>query len=453
MPDGTKTTELQNSLKLAQQAVKAQSSKTYTALSKEIGISATSVSSVARGVETVSVATLKKVLNWAYPFKPAPPPVPIHPPESDIRELVSAKGDQKIKCAAGVYPVGDNTPVVAAHPVTDGPYRGCVVLEAEHPGECVIDMSKGGLTLDAGSRGVVLLGFKQINGMFISRGDDIVNWYPDASYPAEEWERQFEAVGGSMTGTPDQKKAAILRMANPLPKGFWIGEESVGRILKRNVIAGADIHECGDDGVFVDHSQYPMLLGFRIWDISEGKYDPGVNPWGGTSDLWHNDGVQIPGNVTDAEIGYGWAQQGFMLGGDNADTTGLNMHDLWLAGCPGTGMVVASQNGKKIQGTMKNILAWGNGAMFKSDPGWNLLRTDILPGKQSYWPNTLNGGPISVGNSGNVQDHTSPDGPFPGYMADPLSPKDDARNPALVWRKAWPFESWQSFLRTIGLAA
>ena len=194
-------------------------------------------------------------------------PARAHAASSSITEYISRAGDQVVTVPNGTYSGGT---VTAPHAATSGPYKGWLVLVAQSRGGVVVDLTYDHLTLEAGTSRVLFVGFKFINGTVTVRADDVAFWYTEHTFPIEEWNRQYQAAGGN--------KNALLSMENPLPKTIWIGESS-NRTVLRTQIVGSDIHDVGDDGVFVDHSQGAAIVGSRIWNVLEKSYDPMINPW------------------------------------------------------------------------------------------------------------------------------------------------------------------------------
>ena len=356
-----------------------------------------------------------------------------------ITDYISKSGDQVVTVPNGIYTGGT---VTAAHPETAGPYKGWLVLVAQSPRGVVVDMTKDPLIIDNGSSRVLFVGFKFINGTMSIRGDDIAFWYTEHSFPIEEWNRQFQAAGGN--------EDALNKMANPLPKAIWIGESVSGRSLMRTQIIGADVHDVGDDGIYVDKSMNGVVQGTRIWNVEEKNYDPGYNPWNpNIKDLIHNDGLQIPGAVYGFTMADSYVGQTITVGGDNAPAKGLTWRNLWLSRADGVGMLLYTQNGYQVTGSMQNIRSWSEG--YKQNPydsGWDQLRVDIANDKQATWPSSLNDPNLQVTSAGDNYNQQAPSGVTMsgGRMNDQSQALDNPQNPANVWRAAHPYNSWPNLL-------
>jgi hypothetical protein len=354
---------------------------------------------------------------------------------SSITEYITRPGDQVVTVPDGTYSGGT---VSAPHPATGGPYQGWLVLVAQSPHGVVVDMSQSPLVLDVGTSRVLFVGFTFVNGTMSVRGDDIAFWYTEHTFPIEEWNRQFQAAGGNAAG--------LQHMTNALPKAIWIGDHTQGHTVTCTQILGADIHDVGDDGVYVDKSQGAAIVGTRIWNIDKKTYDPGYNPWiPSLNALMHNDGVQVPGAVQDLTMADSYVGQTITVGGDNASASNLQWHDLWIARADGVGMVLYSQDGYRVSGAMANIQAWSNGFGEQPyDPTWDQIRVDIVDGKQVTWPGSLQDPRLSVSTSGTVINQQAPSGVSmsTGRMTDQTQALDDVANPANVWRAAAPYDSW-----------
>ena len=363
---------------------------------------------------------------------------PVTPEGGNITKLLTLPGDQVVTVADGTYSAGA---VAAAHPETSGPYKGWLVLVAQSRHHVVVDMSAGPLTLDVGSSRVLFVGFKFINGTVNVRGDDIAFWYTEHTFPIETWNDQFKAAGGNSN--------ALKTMINGVPKGIWIGDQTNGKILQRTQILGADVHDVGDDGIYVDKSQNGLVQGVRIWNIEKKNYDPGYNPWNPSiKELIHNDGLQIIGAVYNFTLADSYVGQTITVGGDNAPSKNLTWKDLWVARADGAGMIFYSANGYQVTGSMQDVRAWSNG--FTQDPyrpDFDQLRVDIAGGRQAIWPQSLGSQAVDISSEGTNLNQQAPagvsmDGP---RMHDQSEALDSPDNPANVWRRAHPYTSWPSF--------
>jgi hypothetical protein len=355
-----------------------------------------------------------------------------------IGDYISKPGDQVVVVPNGTYAGGT---VSAPHPATTGPYKGWLVLVAQSPQGVVVDMTSTPLTLDPSTNHVLFVGFKFQNGILSVQGDDIAFWYTEHTFPIENWNTQFQAYGGNAN--------ALMTMPNGVPKTIWIGNAPVYRIVQRTQILGADIHDVGDDGVYVDKSQSGVIDGTRIWNVNKKTYDPGYNPWvPGMTELIHNDGIQTPGATSDLTVADSYVGQTITVGGDNANSSNLQFSNLWIARCDGVGMDLYSQNGNTVSGGMQNIQAWSNGyAINPYDPGWDWIRVDIVDSNQVSWPTSLNDPRLNVTSSGTNLNQVAPPGVTMtgGRMLDQTQALNSPLDPALVWRGAHPYNSWPAY--------
>ena len=352
-----------------------------------------------------------------------------------ITDYIRRAGDQVVTVPNGTYTGGS---VSASHPATTGPYKGWLVLVAQSPRGVVVDVSSNPLVLEADTNRVLFVGFKFVNGTVSVRGDDIVFWYTEHTYPIEEWNRQFQAAGGNIN--------ALETMPNGVPKAVWIGNNPAYRIVQRTQILGADIHDVGDDGIYVDKSMNGVVQGTKIWNVVKKSYDPEINPWIPTMrDLIHNDALQIPGAVDNFLMADSYAGQTITVGGDNASSRNLTWRNLWIAHADGVGLLFYSQNGYQVTGSMQGIRSWSNAfTQNPYDSGWDQLRVDIVDGQQVTWPASLNSSRLTVTTSGVNLNQQAPSGVTMsgGRMYDQSQALDNAENPANVWRAAHPYSSW-----------
>jgi hypothetical protein len=364
--------------------------------------------------------------------------------EPAITDYIGRGGDQVITVPNGTYQGGS---ISADHPATDGPYHGWLVLQAESPHGVVVDLSRNPLVLDVGTSRVLFVGFKFIDGTIDVRGDNIAFWYTEHTFPIERWNQQFQAAGGNA--------AALTTMANGVPKAIWIGNQTQGRTVHATQILGADVHDVGDDGVYVDKSQGAVIDGTRIWNVEKKTYDPGYNPWvPGMNDLMHNDAVQVPGAVTDLTVADSYLGQTVTVGGDNESSADLNWTNLWIAGADGVGLNFAVHNGFSLTGSMRDIRAWSNGMQHPTDSGWDQLRVDIVDSRQVVWPVALNDPHVNIASLGTSRNQCPPPGVAMSgrRMVDSTQALDSSLNPANIWRAAHPYDSWPDLFTAAGAA-
>jgi hypothetical protein len=401
-----------------------------------------------------------------WPDRPDRPPIidyppPIHPPDNDIRSILEQPGGpEPVIVKAGEYVAGPGC----------FPHDERLVVVAEHPGEVMLNLAGADLHLDYGSSRIALCGFASKDGTVVSNGDDITLWYHDARWPIEVWHQHYLAALGKPEdqATDDEKRNAIARMAQPTPKGILIGDFQnipAGAQVGVNRVLGSDVHDCGDDGVFVDKCAYALVRGARIYNIEEKGLDPGVNPWA-PGDMFHNDAVQTPGTVSDLQVLDSYVQNVLQLGGDNGNLVGT-IARLWVAGCAGSGAVVISNHGPSTKLTVADVLGFSNGMAYQHDDGWNSFMTEFGDDRQiiAWGPEpvtSFQGGTVGAGHfevpdklmvidAGGNRDKISPAElgfatNAAGYLEDHLAPLNDPDNPALLWRHAHPFDEWRLLL-------
>lgn len=365
---------------------------------------------------------------------PIPPPPAIHPPDDDIRSTIERPGGVVI-VKAGQYKVGSPGWLKAVH---DTP----LVLVAEERGQCAVDMSRAALVLLAGSTNLKFVGFKFHDGMFVYNGSGLDLCYTDHSFPIEVWDQQYKSYGGN--------RDALLRMPNGVPKAVWLGQNTEGQVMTKNRLLGVDIHDVGDDGLFGGMQQSPIVEGTRIWNVDEKALDPLINPWvPGMGDLFHNDAVQLPGDVGDLQLRWSYTQGTLQLVAENGNMS-ATISDCWLAGNGGLAIITGAHESKQFRAliSLKNVRAFSNGMAFRRDDGWNHMLTEMIGTRMTYWPDSLHDQRVVVTDLGGNTDRDIPaDIPRDGmYMRDKLAPLDNPANPALQWRKRNPYENWRQLL-------
>lgn len=342
--------------------------------------------------------------------------------------------------------------------VPDGRYVGgavtashddWLVLRAETPGGVVVDLADTGLRLDATTRRIVFVGFKFVNGMVRLGGvDDIQFWYCDFTSPPAQWAAKYRAAGGTVPAARNQRTGLIAKLANPLPTGIRM--TSTRTWTNHDIgIYGSDIHDVGDDGMFLADVGGLRVAGVRIWDVDEHGIDPGAS-FGNGGDWFHNDGIQTAGAIDDVEITDSWIGQKLQWGATGDDITNARFRRVWLAGSRTFGMINGVADGGRIlANSMEDVRAFGNGqAHGGHDADTDAFRTDFVDGRQvAQWPRayeapgrfelSVRGVDLSVPSGIRIRD---------GVLVDVDQVRDHPRNPANVWRRAHPYDDFREFL-------
>lgn len=309
----------------------------------------------------------------------------------------------------------------------------------------MLDISKTALTFtEKGGPNqyrIMFIGFKFVNGAIQVQGVEYLRfWYCEWTFPADEWNRQFIAAGGKPTDMDYSITWTTLKMANPIPSAFRIRQGmSAGKPHNRFIeIYGSDIHDMGDDGVFFYGASDVKLQGLRIWDIDEAEdgidYDKNPRDW------WHNDSIQITGDVHRTTISDSWTGQKIQWGAAGKPADGVLFRNMWMAGSTNAGIIVASVNNGVNRGRFENTRGFANHF------AWRIDVISPLPNKT--WPASHNDPRINFTTS-NI-DLTTPSGvsinPSTGMLANPDQVKNHPQNPANIWRSAHPYGSWTSYL-------
>jgi hypothetical protein len=323
----------------------------------------------------------------------------------------------------GTYSGGN---VTAPHPATNGKYQGWLVLVAESPHDVVVDLSSGMLNLYPGTSRIMFVGFKFINGMVkITGADHIRFWYTEHTFPTSEWYRQWVAVGGGLNVSETQGLAALARMGNPRPHPVEI--RNYQSYTASNIeLYGVDIHDA-ETGLTIQGQDH-LLVGARIWNMSEGNYDPGYGGSGGATDLFHPDGIFTGGGVYSTTVQHSFLGARTEWAGQTGAIEGTRMDDLWMAGSVTAGIIVDSW-GPTNSGALTNIQSFGNRYGLRVD--WHDGHTTVWPAMYYTSLTTANinttAPPGTLDANGQINLQT--------VLAHP-------DNPANRWRATNPYDNW-----------
>jgi hypothetical protein len=344
--------------------------------------------------------------------------------------------------------------------VPDGEYRGgsvstsrsdWLVLEAESPGGVVVDLSETGLELDHGTNKVVFVGFKFVNGMVRLAGvEDVSFWYCEFTFPPEEWFRQYTLAGGTAPVRSSERSGPSAEMANPHPTAIRMRHGDDGERNLRVGVYGSDLHDLGDDGVFLGHAQSVRLEGLRIWDVDDKqRYDPGER-FAVSDDWFHNDSIQAVAPTSEVVIADSWLGEKVQWGTSNGTIAGARFERLWIAGSRTFGQLsVLNGTGKILDTTQTEIRAFANGQNRGSYvAGQDRFRSDFVDGEQvAIWPAQHREKGVFEIRARQVVD-TVPLGitTRAGVLTDLGEIQDHRNNPANRWRAQHPYASWVDYL-------
>ena len=369
-------------------------------------------------------------------------PPPAGAPGGSILEFLNQPGGREVVVPNGHYTGGK---VSAAH-------DDWLILRAETQGQVIVDLDDTGLQLDEGTSKVLFVGFTFVNGEVRLGGvTDVAFWYCDFSFPPEQWTRQYQKAGGT-TAPADRKVRDDFgtKMPNPLPTGIRLrtGEESnVGNT--RVGVFGSDLHDLGDDGLFLTDAKGIRLEGLRIWNIDEKSSDPGQS-LGSNEDWFHNDGIQTVGGIQDVHILDSWIGQKVQWGAEDSDIRDVEFRRLWYAGSSTFGQInEVKGSGRILNNTQQDIRAFGNGQRgAKSDPAFDLFRTDFVDGKQrAVWPNDFSQRGVFEMTSSAVTEEAPPGvAVADGVLVNVAQLLDRPDNPANQWRTAHPYATYSAYV-------
>jgi hypothetical protein len=317
----------------------------------------------------------------------------------DLANYVKLGGDQVVVVPNGVYSARS---VTAPHAPTNGKYKGWLVLKAQSPYGVVVDLSRGPLTLEAGTSRVLFVGFKFVKGSVDVKGHDIAFWYTDHTFPADEWVRQ----------APDKSRPE--RGMYRAPRTIYADEGSTQNVS----FYGVDAHDTSS-GILISKSTNTKLEGVHLWNFSDMGLDP--------QDVTHSDAIAgVAGQSKNLLVRDTWVQGRIMLIDANAARTIGGPHqnfvftNTWVSNSPSASFTFTSRKPSAplgIFGKRINVRSWA------ANNGKD--RIDIVDGRQYYAANSQ---PSKV----NVQDI--------GVVKSP--PPPGTPSPAALWRTAHPYDDW-----------
>lgn len=380
----------------------------------------------------------------------------------DLRSWMAQPGNQVLTLPDGIYTAGALGPAqqhAANAPIPAGgaDYGGWLILKAQNLGGAIVDLSATGFTAPAGNYRILFDGIAFRNGEIqVSPGTNRWRWwYCTGTFPADVWSAQFYAtppLGRAFDNVASNADvAAKALMANPFPS--FIRRSNQG-LAGNQAIGygwyGCDLHDFGDDGLYVGNMDQVEIVGTKIWNISEvigaTNYDPNQ---AGANDWFHNDVIQSTNDIagltiTDCCLGAATTT----LGGDGGACTGFAMRDVWFYADPfisnGKPMVLYSKRTYwPIAGTVTTaglrLINYG-GSVWEWDA--------VSPATIVVWPATHNDPtrwPAVVGSR--TLDHTTPSGVgiTGGVLDDQFQILNHASNPANAWRTLHPRSSRDAF--------
>jgi hypothetical protein len=323
----------------------------------------------------------------------------------DIYAWARQPGDQVLTVPNGTYSAGTYNPanppgrgVVttnnltdAGHAATAGPYKGYLILQAETPGQVIVDMSAPGTALAGGvtangdmylsgqyvggtTSNIIFSGFKFQNGAITNAATNIHFWYPEVTHPFSHWSAETgyspSGAGTNYHGTND-----CLFLTYGCVNTRWLG---------------AYFHDIGTGPTLQAGVRSVRMTGFKVGRVDHGgRYDlihPDALAFLG-GNIWSNDFADFDINAT----GYGLGVNNQNLSGTwaggagtwtSSDSSNNTFTRGWIHGCAGAGFQVncfrkMDGSGTINNGTLTDFHVWGNGTLSggQSDPGYQYIES------------------------------------------------------------------------------
>jgi hypothetical protein len=301
-----------------------------------------------------------------------------------LLEYLSLPGDQIVVVPNGEYEGGR---LSAAHPATDGPYGGWLILVAESQHGVTV---RGDLELAEGSSRVLFVGFRFADGRVHNRGEHLAYWYTDHSYPDTDW----YAAG------------------RPVPNQFHMFYP--GQDIS---LLGSDLHDTPGSPITLNGVSSIRIEGVKVYSVSE---PPGSDP----EDRSHLDVIKLVGGATeDLTVRSSYFQGGRLNHQtDHGDVVRVTYQDVWYSAATGSAFQFNATNGGRIvDGTRINVRSWGHVGRSPRD------RLDIVEGTS-----------VPVGSRPDRVDVVD-DG------VETTPPPAGALDPASQWRAEHPYDSWPQY--------
>jgi hypothetical protein len=362
---------------------------------------------------------------------------------TSLYHAVQLPGDQVVTVKNGTYNSGNLTygEITTTHAATSGLYDGWLILKAETQGGVTIDLAPtdsfitsnqasfngaGPLTMTGGSKKVLFVGFRFINGKFFLRAPDIAFWYCQFTFPMGTWYNNYPNYY-----TPGARLFQEIKSSNTYLIGCDVNETGTG------IIAGGSenmrIQGCKVHGPFTDivggqdvapgiHPDCFAAYNASTHDLTiyDTSFAGRVGLWDGRMNWDTNTAFASDGPAT-CDYRRLWnncssSNQGFTFGQ-------LASSDF----APNYG----------VQGTMQDIWCWG-GTRTRIDyytDGASSFHTTDYPTINQI-PSRINvpmTGTITMGGAGPTGGLTNP------------------ANPATLWRAANPYANWSTYFSGLGL--
>lgn len=309
-----------------------------------------------------------------------------------------------------------------------------------------------------------------VNGMMqFSGGRGIDYWYSSTTFPTDEWRLQYEAAclaSGVPIAWPIPDTLQYQRVrddffgyymkGNGQNSGLRLQQGAGGFYCMYVGVFGSDIHNCGNDGIFLGRSGHGIRVeGTMTWS---NVGDLG----GGATETWfHNDDVQFTGLEFDIAFAYCMLGRVY-LGIETGPVDYITFDDIWSCGSLSVAydIYTAVYNfGTHCHiGGDRPVKVFGNGQYVHNNrltiptpayggSGWDKAETvtgspTLARVYDQSWPAGLSPVADSFGNVGLLPGQTD---------LTVLRARTD--NPANVWRAAHPIDTRDDYLAARWLAA
>lgn len=303
---------------------------------------------------------------------------------TDLVEYLALPGDQVVTIPDGTYSGGT---ISAAHPTTDGPFAGWLILRAETFHGVTVT---GDLVLEEGSSRVLFVGIRFVDSRVHNRGEQLAYWYTDHVFPDPDW----YAAG------------------RPIPRQFYMRHP--GRSIS---LLGSDLHDGVASPINLNGVADIEIAGVEVYDLTEPS---GSDP----EDQSHLNVISLLGGATtDLTISDSYFR-GARLNHqtDAGDIVGLTYTDVWYEGAFGSAFQFNATNGNRIvDGKRTDVRSWGQVGDKPKD------RIDIIDGVAV--PTGSRADRVDVVDTGVMT------------TAPPVGEADPATN----WRQEHPYDSWREY--------
>lgn len=255
------------------------------------------------------------------------PPPP--PPSSDCSGTANVKslsslaayaqlpGNQVVVVPNGTYAGGGA--VTTAHTNTSGVCKGWLVLKAAERGRAVIDLSRGGFTLNQPASRIAFVGFKFINGGVDVNTSHMIFYYTDHS------------------ANPSHSSAVL--------DGLYLNDDSADNIH----LYGSDVRDACD-GIDLSGASNVSLTGVVVKDMYDADGD-------GSS--CHADNLDdVQGKLDRLSVNQSWIKGRIEVEARKGNVS-LAFSNSWVSNSRGAGMALF-EDGYNITGSLTNVRFFDN---------------------------------------------------------------------------------------------